>query len=122
MYRTVRPSVPIPAAFEQAALTLSPLIGMLLGDAERDRLEQAVGAFEDAGARADLAHWAGTVARCAARAGYLLCGDLPIAADLLRGEPTGLFQAEEKIGDLYGFAVSDELHRLREELGVAIEP
>ena len=120
--RLVRPSVPIPAALEDAALALSPLIDVLLSDDERDRLDQAVRAFEDAGARADLAHWAGAVERCAARAGYLLCGDLPLAADLLRGEPIGLLQAEEKIGDLYGFAVSSELHLLREELGVAIEP
>jgi hypothetical protein len=120
--RLVRPSVPIPAALEEAALALSPLIDLVLGDEDRDRLERAVRAFEQAGSRADLAHWAGAVERCAARAGYLLCGDLPIAAGLLRTEAGGLLQAEEKIGDLYGFAVSDELHHLRLELGVAIEP
>jgi tetratricopeptide (TPR) repeat protein len=118
----VRPSIPIPASLEEAARDLAPDLDARLYGGARDRLFAAVEAFEEAGARADLAHWAGAVDRCASRAGYLLCGDLPTAAELVRSESSGAQAPEEKVGDLYGFAVSDAAHALRVELGIAIEP
>ncbi|EYF07360.1 hypothetical protein [Chondromyces apiculatus] len=118
----VRPTVPIPPALEEAARTLATELDTRVQGAERDRLQAAVLAFEEAGARADLAHWAGAVERCAARTGYLLSGDLAVAVRLIRAESTGLLAPEETIGDLYAFTVSDAFHALRTELGIAIQP
>ncbi|MCC6557655.1 MAG: tetratricopeptide repeat protein [Polyangiaceae bacterium] len=120
--RVSRPDLPLPEALEDTVLSRSPEIDDRLDDEARARLEEAVASFERAGARADLAHWAGAVERCATRAGLLLCGDLLVATALLHADPAGLLSPAEKIGDLYGFAVSDDLHHLREALGIAVEP
>jgi hypothetical protein len=62
------------------------------------------------------------VERCATRAGYLLAGDLEVAAAILKSEPRSLLDADTKMADLLGFAVSDEHRALREALGIAVQP
>jgi len=118
----VRPAIPIPPALEEDARDLAPELDARLYGSARDQLLAALESFEEAGARADLTHWAGAVERCATRAGYLLCGDLSIAAPLVRADTASLLSPEEKLGDLYAFTVSDAFHQLRRDLGIAIEP
>ncbi|MGK3984239.1 hypothetical protein WME99_14435 [Sorangium sp. So ce136] len=121
--RLARPSEPVPAELEGAVLGLMPLLDEQLTEAERDALEAAVFELYEIRAPLDLAHWAGSVERCAARVGYLLTGELAIAASSLsRADAPGVLTAEEKIGDLLSFSVSDAYHALRDELGVAIQP
>ncbi|WP_437573018.1 tetratricopeptide repeat protein [Sorangium sp. So ce887] len=121
--KVARPSEPVPAELEGAVLALMPLLDERLTERERDALEAAVFELYEIRAPLDLAHWAGSVERCAARVGYLLTGELSVAASSLsRGDAPGVLTAEEKIGDLLSFTVSDAYHALREELGVAIEP
>ncbi|HTN89877.1 MAG TPA: hypothetical protein VL242_39650, partial [Sorangium sp.] len=121
--RLARPSEPVPAELEGAVLGLMPLVDEQLTEAERDALEAAVFELYEIRAPLDLAHWAGSVERCAARVGYLLTGELAIAASSLsRADAPGVLTAEEKIGDLLSFSVSDAYHALRDELGVAIQP
>jgi hypothetical protein len=53
----------------------------------------------------------------------LLAGDLDVAAGVLQGEPGGgVLDANARMADLLGFAVSDEHRALREALGIAILP
>ncbi|WP_437963260.1 hypothetical protein WMF04_26395 [Sorangium sp. So ce260] len=121
--KVARPSEPVPDELEGAVLALMPLLDERLTERERDALEAAVFELYEIRAPLDLAHWAGSVERCAARVGYLLTGELSVAASSLsRGDAPGVLTAEEKIGDLLSFTVSDAYHALREELGVAIEP
>jgi hypothetical protein len=116
------PSAPVPASLDGRVSELLRDLEAQLGDEHRERLEEAVTAFQSAGRRADLAGWASAVERCATRAGYLLCGDLQVVMTLVRAEGGGLVEPEAKIADLLGFLVSDEHHTLRQELGVAIQP
>jgi tetratricopeptide (TPR) repeat protein len=118
----VLPDVPIPATVREATLSLRERVAARLDAFQRSELDAAVAAFEVAGKRADLGAWVAAVERCATRAGYLLCGELKVAADVLQAEPRGLVTAQDEIEDLYGFAVSDEHAALRQMLGVAIEP
>jgi hypothetical protein len=121
--KVARPSELVPADLEGAVLALVPLLDERLTESERDALEAAVFELYEIRAPLDLAHWVGSVERCAARVGYLLTGELSVAASSLsRGDTPGVLTAEEKIGDLLSFTVSDAYHALREELGVAIEP
>jgi len=62
------------------------------------------------------------VERAATRVGHTLAGDLDVAASVLKADGGGVLSAEDKIKDLLGFTVSDAHHRLREALGIAIEP
>jgi hypothetical protein len=58
----------------------------------------------------------------AIRAGLLMCGDLPVAAKVVRQEPTiaGMLSARDKLTDLVRFAVSDAHAHLRKALGIAV--
>lgn len=62
--------------------------------------------------------WVASVERAATRAGYLLCGDLGVVEATLRADPRGVVSVEDRMADLYGFAVSEAHHTLRQELGI----
>jgi tetratricopeptide (TPR) repeat protein len=55
------------------------------------------------------------------RAGLLACGDVSLAAELIRTVPAeGLTRAEDQLAELYAFAVSAEYLALRQRLGVSL--
>ena len=55
------------------------------------------------------------------RVGLLLVGDVQKAADLIRRFPTeGLTRAEDQLGELFQFAISDGYARLRQRLGITV--
>ena len=120
--KIILPELPLPANVRKLALDLRERISAELSEEEHADLEGAVKAFQAAGGRADITAWVADVERCASRAGYLLSGDLDVAATVLHDEPGGVVSVEDQIADLLGFAVSDEHSLLREELGVAVQP
>jgi hypothetical protein len=85
-------------------------------------IRKAVNEFEAAQVRPDLTRWAAAIERCATRAGYLLCGNLEVAASVLRSEPRGALDPEAKVADLCAFSVSESIALLRDEMGVTIKP
>ena len=84
------------------ALDFRERISAELTEEERDELERRVKLFQGAGGRADITAWVGDVERCASRAGYLLSGDLDVAAAVLRDEPGGVVSVEDQMADLLG--------------------
>jgi tetratricopeptide (TPR) repeat protein len=55
------------------------------------------------------------------RAGLLSCGDVGVAAELLRRFPdAGLTDTEEQLGELYAFSISEQYQALRLRIGVAV--
>lgn len=120
--RLVLPEVPAPATLRAAVAETERGIALRLTESARVDLAAAVAAFESGGSRAHIAEWVASVERCATRAGFLLAGDLEIAAGVLRGEGRGVLEPEAKLADLLSFAVSDEHRALREALGIAIQP
>jgi hypothetical protein len=55
------------------------------------------------------------------RAGLLLVGDVGKAAELVRRFPTeGVTRAEDQLGELYQFAISDGYAKLRQRLGIGV--
>lgn len=113
--------LPVPAKLKSGVLALRDRLEATIGGA-RQALSQAVRDFQRAGSRGDLARLVRDVERCSARAGYLLSGDLDVARSAMKSDQHGLTDLEAKLADLFGFAVSDEYHALREELGIAIAP
>jgi tetratricopeptide (TPR) repeat protein len=116
------PETPLPAVLREAAEALIPAIEPRLGLRARHELVQAVRRFDDANARADLGAWVGAIERSVTRVGYVLAGDLRVAATLVREDASGVLSPDDKIADLLGFAVSEAHHQIRVALGVAIEP
>ncbi len=120
--RVVMPSASVSARMEKTVTAMASRVEPLLDAKARAALERAVVAFEAAGSRADLNAWIGAVERCSTRAGYLLCNDLRTVATSVAAEGAGILTVEEKMVDILSFTVSEELHALRDELGIAIEP
>jgi tetratricopeptide (TPR) repeat protein len=115
-------TAPVPGKLRAEVEAIQEHFEAHLADHELDRLLQAVTDLEQAGGRVDLSRWAGSVERCATRAGYTLADDLDVVAGVLRAEPRSVLGAEAKLDDLFGFVVSDAYHDIRALLGVAIEP
>jgi tetratricopeptide (TPR) repeat protein len=93
-----------------------------LSEEENDALERAVSAFETSGGRPDVMGWLRSLELTATRTGLLACGDVTVAAKLLRDDPAppGDLPVPVKVEDLYAYAVSDAHGALRERLGVSV--
>ena len=79
--------------------------------------------FADAGARADIKAWMRSTELTAARAGFLMCNDIGIAARMVQSLQTvGAVELapRERVQDLVLFSVSENYFRLREALGITI--
>jgi hypothetical protein len=92
---------------------------------EQDRmgaLRQAVHRWVKGRGPTDIARWSQAVELTACRAGLVLSGDLAAAWSMINAEPhaPGDLPVEEKLKDLFVFAVSAEYFALRTLLGVAI--
>lgn len=114
----IRPDSPVPPRFADA---VAPLVRRLhdgLTPAARADLAEGLEVLDAAGGKANLGGWVAAVERSAARAGYLLSGDLSVAATALRADPVGLLSADDKIADLCSFTVTPEYAALREALGI----
>ncbi len=101
--------------------TLASMIEQHQTELEREALDSAVRQFVEANGRVNLTAWVASVELCATRAGYLLCGDLQTAAEVVRKEGDQPFATtEQRIDDLCAFAVSGANLKLRQELGSSI--
>lgn len=71
----------------------------------------------------DLNPWWNHVALTANRVGYILCGDLQVAAQAIQSEPAifGAMPASDKVRELVTYSVLPPFHRARSELGITIE-
>lgn len=115
-------SLPVPAKLRDSVLALAPKIEAKLSEADLKKLQQAVSKLDASGAAADITKWVGGVEHCAVRAGLLLCGDLGVCDTVLKVDPLGMISSEDKMSSLLGFLVSDAYHKLRVQMGIAIEP
>ncbi len=109
-----------PAAGElgAAAKTLAGLLRSHQSRDEQTRLEHAVSEFTKSGGRVNLREWIFSVERCATRAGFVLCGDLNTAVSVLRAEKEPAFlSVDERIDDLFQYALSGQNLKIRQELG-----
>ena len=85
------------------------------------RLTTACLAFHPRGLEARVCAWLRSVELTRGRAGLLACGDVAVAAELVRRHPVvGQTAQEDQVSDLLCFSVSDEYAKLRGRLGVAI--
>ena len=93
-----------------------------LRDDELDRLRRATRKFSSENATGQMLAWARTVELSAGRAGLLACGDLNVAAALVREYPVGgQLTPEARIADLMSYSISKEYAQLREKLGVTVK-
>jgi golgin subfamily B member 1 len=89
---------------------------------ELEKLRHVVASIVDIGATADVTRWVQCSELTAVRAGFLLCGDLSVAAKTLRQEPViaGDLSPNEKVKELVRFTISEAYHQLRRSLGIDV--
>lgn len=108
--------VPVDAA--QAAQTLAPL--MAADPVAVEGLRKVVRYFLEQGGSSNIKKWYQSVELTAARAGFLMCGDLEITRKMLALEPglPGDLAPAEKLKDVIQFSMSETYFSLREALGI----
>jgi tetratricopeptide (TPR) repeat protein len=121
--KIVSPEFPLPP---DIAAGVTPVAGELvkyMQPIQADGLRLVVKHFVDAGAKADIKRWMQTSDITAARAGFVLCGDLELAAKLIRAEPVvaGELSPTDKLKELIQYAVSDQYFQVRRTLGIATQ-
>ncbi len=120
--RLVQPQIPIKPDLQQPVAQYTDLLRKLVPPQLHEQLGVVVQRFLATKAEADLHKWANAVDYTSSRAGFLMCGDLEIAARAIQSEPitVGSVDPKEKIRDLIQWGVSDEYFGLREHLGLTI--
>jgi hypothetical protein len=111
------PDTPVPDHLRSLVDLLLPRVKQRITPEDEALLDEAVIAFDAAGARADIGSFAHAVERAALRAGLLLAGKLNVAVEMSGSLPGDDDEADSRERELYAFTVSDTAATLRARLG-----
>jgi len=117
------PAFPLPDDMQKGVMTTAQELVKYMQPVQADGLRLVVKRFVDEGAKADIKRWMQTSDVTSIRAGFVLCGDLEMAAKLIRAEPVvaGDLPPSEKLKELIQYAVSEQYFNVRQALGIAIQ-
>ena len=78
--------------------------------------------FIQAAPEINLAKWGHAVDAVSHRAGFVVCGDLEVAARMVSAEPVvvGGPQVKDKIKELVLYSISEEFFNVRAQMGLTI--
>ena len=108
---------------------VAPLVGQYMPEIQKrlnpsvfEQLGLVVNRFIQAAPQVDLARWGHAVDAMSHRAGFVVCGDLEVAARMIQSEPVtvGGPQAKDKIKDLVLYSISEEYFAVRQQMGIVI--
>ena len=87
-----------------------------------EQLAVVVNRFVQAAPEVNLAKWGAAVDTVSHRAGFVLCGDLEVAARMVSAEPVtvGGPQVKDKIKELVLYSISEEYFAVRAQMGLTI--
>jgi tetratricopeptide (TPR) repeat protein len=87
-----------------------------------EQLGAVVARFMQAAPEINLAKWGHAVDAVSHRAGFVVCGDLEVAARMVSSEPVvvGGPQVKDKIKELVLFSISEEFFAVRAQMGLTI--
>jgi len=118
----VRPDLPVPPELRQP---VQQYISQLQGRIQAHTYEQLgalVTQFLQNAPEVDLSRWGHAVDATSYRLGFVICGDLDVAARLIQADPVtvGGPQATDKVKELVLYSVSEEYFSVRKQLGLTI--
>jgi tetratricopeptide (TPR) repeat protein/serine/threonine protein kinase len=121
--RLLKPKFPVAPELEDSVNEATGVVRERSIGEYRDHLVHTVGRLLQDGAALDLKRWVRAVDQAADRSGLVLCGDLDVAATVLRREPArpGSADAVARARDLLVYSVSPAHLTVRERLGIGIE-
>jgi golgin subfamily B member 1 len=118
----VQPRFPVPA-------DVAPIVQQYLPEMQRriapqmlEQLATVVNRFLKDMPEINLAQWGFSVDYATCRAGFIVSGDLEVAARVVSSEPTvvGGPQVNHKVADLVLYSISEEYFSVRQSLGLTI--
>ncbi len=118
----VRTDFPVPAQMQPNVQAYLPEMRKRIPPQVLEQLGAIVSRFLTNAPRLDMNTWNQGVDATGHRVGFILCGDLEVAARSISAEPTevGGLQVKDKIKDLVLFSISEDYFKIRQALGMTI--
>ncbi|HEU0033618.1 MAG TPA: tetratricopeptide repeat protein [Kofleriaceae bacterium] len=118
----VQPRFPVPPDMVQLVQQYLPEMQKRVPPQMLEQLGQVVGRFIQAAPEINLAKWGHAVDATSHRAGFVVCGDLEVAARMVSAEPVvvGGPQVKDKIKELVLYSISEEFFSVRAQMGLTI--
>jgi tetratricopeptide (TPR) repeat protein len=118
----VQPRFPIPPDMVQVVQQYLPEMQKRMPPQLLEQLGAVVQRFIQASPEINLAKWGHAVDAVSHRAGFVVCGDLEVAARMVSAEPVvvGGPQVKDKIKELVLYSISEEFFTVRAQMGLTI--
>ena len=118
----VQPRFPIPADMQALVQQYVPEMQKRMPPQVMEQLAAVVQRFVQAAPEINLAKWGHAVDATSHRAGFVVCGDLEVAARMVSAEPAvvGGPQVKDKIKELVLYSISEEFFAVRQQMGLTI--
>ncbi len=118
----VNPRFPIPPDMVQLVQQYLPEMQKRMPPQVLEQLGAVVNRFIQAAPEINLAKWGHAVDAVSHRAGFVVCGDLEVAARMVSAEPVvvGGPQVKDKIKELVLYSISEEFFTVRAQMGLTI--
>jgi golgin subfamily B member 1 len=118
----VQPRFPVPPDMVQLVQQYLPEMQKRMQPHMLEQLGAVVARFIQAAPEINLAKWGHAVDAVSHRAGFVVCGDLEVAARLVSAEPVtvGGPQVKDKIKELVLYSISEEFFTVRAQMGLTI--
>jgi tetratricopeptide (TPR) repeat protein len=118
----VQPRFPIPPDMVQLVQQYLPEMQKRMPPQLLEQLGGVVARFVQAAPEINLAKWGHAVDATSHRAGFVVCGDLEVAARMVSAEPVvvGGPQVKDKIKELVLYSISEEFFTVRAQMGLTI--
>ena len=118
----VQPRFPVPPDMVQVVQQYVPEMQKRMPPGLLEQLGAVVQRFIQAAPEINLAKWGHAVDAVSHRAGFVVCGDLEVAARMVSAEPVvvGGPQVKDKIKELVLYSISEEFFTVRAQMGLTI--
>ncbi len=118
----VQPRFPVPPDMVQLVQQYLPEMQKRMPPQVLEQLGAVVGRFIQAQPEINLAKWGHAVDAVSHRAGFVVCGDLEVAARMVSAEPVvvGGPQVKDKIKELVLYSISEDFFTVRAQMGLTI--
>jgi golgin subfamily B member 1 len=118
----VQPRFPVPPDMVQLVQQYLPEMQKRTPPQVLEQLGAVVARFVQAAPEINLAKWGHSVDATSHRAGFVVCGDLEVAARMVSAEPVvvGGPQVKDKIKELVLYSISEEFFTVRAQMGLTI--
>ena len=118
----VQPRFPVPPDMVQLVQQYLPEMQKRMPPQVLEQLGAVVGRFIQAAPEINLAKWGHAVDAVSHRAGFVVCGDLEVAARMVSAEPVvvGGPQVKDKIKELVLYSISEDFFTVRAQMGLTI--